>query len=40
MRVIHPRREIGSGIVPVLNQLSGNPMVSPECNTLVPTDFV
>jgi hypothetical protein len=32
--------KFGGGIVPELNKLSGNPMVAPECNTLVPTDFV
>jgi plastocyanin len=30
----------GGGIVPVLNQLSGNPNVAPECKTLEPDDFV
>ena len=30
----------GGGIVPVLNQLSGNPTVAPECTQLDPDDFV
>jgi plastocyanin len=30
----------GGGIVPVLNQLSGNPDVAPECLALAPTDFL
>jgi plastocyanin len=32
--------EYGGGIVPLLNQLSGNPDVAPECAALAPTDFV
>ena len=32
--------EFGGGIVPVLNQLSGNPDVAPECLALAPSDFV
>lgn len=30
----------GGGIVPPLNALSGNPVVAPECNALVGSDFV
>ena len=30
----------GGGVVPVLNQLSGNPDVAPECLALAPTDFL
>jgi plastocyanin len=30
----------GGGIVPVLNGLSGNPVVAPECTALEPDDFV
>jgi len=30
----------GGGIVPVLNQLSGNPTPAPECLALGPTDFI
>lgn len=30
----------GGGIVPDLNQLSGNPTVAPECTQLDPDDFV
>jgi plastocyanin len=30
----------GGGIVPLLNQLSGNTVVAPECTQLAPTDFV
>ena len=32
--------EFGGGIVPVLNQLSGNPTPAPECLALAPGDFV
>ena len=32
--------EFGGGIVPLLNQLSGNPEVSPECLALEPDDFI
>jgi plastocyanin len=30
----------GGGIVPVLNQLSGNTNVAPECQALAPSDFI
>lgn len=30
----------GGGIVPLLNQLSGNPTAAPECLALAPSDFV
>jgi plastocyanin len=30
----------GGGIVPVLNQLSGNTTVAPECTALAPGDFI
>jgi len=30
----------GGGIVPILNQLSGNPVPAPECLALEPDDFV
>jgi plastocyanin/predicted small lipoprotein YifL len=30
----------GGGIVPVLNQLTGNLEVAPECRTLAPEDFI
>jgi hypothetical protein len=33
-------QEFGGGIVPLLNQLSGNPVVAPECNQLEGGDFV
>jgi len=32
--------EYGGGIVPSLNQLSGNPQVAPECTQLKPGDFL
>jgi plastocyanin len=32
--------EFGGGIVPMLNQLSGNPTPAPECQALGPGDFV
>ena len=32
--------EFGGGIVPLLNQLSGNTEVAPECNTLGQSDFL
>ncbi len=32
--------DFGGGIIPPLNQLSGNPNVAPECNALDPDDFV
>ena len=32
--------EFGGGIVPLLNQLSGNEHVAPECQALVPEDFL
>ena len=32
--------EFGGGIVPPLNDLSGNPVVAPECTTLEADDFV
>jgi len=32
--------EFGGGIVPLLNQLSGNPTPAPECLALAPGDFV
>ena len=32
--------EYGGGIVPLLNQLSGNTTVAPECAALAPTDFL
>jgi hypothetical protein len=32
--------EFGGGIVPILNQLSGNPTPAPECLSLAPGDFV
>ena len=30
----------GGGLIPILNQLSGNPTVAPECTQLAPGDFV
>jgi hypothetical protein len=30
----------GGGIIPLLNELSGNPNVAPECTSLDPDDFV
>lgn len=33
-------KEFGGGIVPVLNQLSHNTTVAPECLALVPSDFI
>jgi hypothetical protein len=30
----------GGGLIPILNQLSGNPTVAPECTGLGPGDFV
>ena len=30
----------GGGIVPLLNQLSGNPVIAPECTALPPSAFV
>ncbi|MGH7509706.1 MAG: hypothetical protein ACREMZ_09555 [Gemmatimonadales bacterium] len=35
-----PVQAYGGGIVPILNQLSGNPVPAPECLTLAPGDFV
>ena len=35
-----PVRTFGGGIVGVLNQLSGNPVVAPECQSLEGDDFV
>jgi hypothetical protein len=32
--------QYGGGIIPVLNQLSGTPVVAPECTGLAPGDFV
>jgi hypothetical protein len=32
--------EFGGGIVPLLNDLSGSPIVAPECTTLADDDFV
>jgi len=32
--------EFGGGIVPLLNQLSGNTTVAPECLALEPDDFI
>jgi plastocyanin len=32
--------QFGGGIVPMLNQLSGNPVQAPECLALEPDDFV
>lgn len=32
--------KFGGGIVPDLNDLSGNPKVAPECTRLAPADFV
>ncbi len=32
--------EFGGGIVPLLNDLSGNPIPAPECLTLAPEDFI
>jgi plastocyanin len=32
--------EFGGGIVPILNQLSGNPVEAPECKHLAGTDFI
>jgi plastocyanin len=32
--------EFGGGIVPMLNQLSGNTTVAPECMQLAPGDFI
>jgi plastocyanin len=33
-------KQFGGGIVPVLNQLSGNPVPAPECLELGPNDFI
>ena len=32
--------EFGGGIVPILNQVTGNTNVAPECNQLQPADFL
>jgi hypothetical protein len=32
--------DLGGGIIPVLNMLSGNPVPAPECVDLAPGDFV
>jgi plastocyanin len=32
--------DFGGGIVPVLNQLSGNTEMAPECRALAPDDFI
>jgi plastocyanin len=32
--------EFGGGIVPLLNDLTGNPVVAPECQALAPADFI
>lgn len=32
--------EFGGGIVPDLNNLSGNPVPAPECLALTPSDFI
>lgn len=32
--------EFGGGIVPVLNELTGNTTVAPECEALGPSDFI
>ncbi|MDB4882774.1 MAG: hypothetical protein JWL95_1540 [Gemmatimonadetes bacterium] len=32
--------EFGGGIVPLLNHLSGNPVVAPECQALADDDFI
>ncbi len=32
--------EFGGGIIPLLNELSGNPVVAPECTTLEADDFI
>jgi len=32
--------EFGGGIVPMLNELSGQTTVAPECNQLAPADFI
>jgi len=32
--------QFGGGIVPMLNQLSGNPVVAPECQALAADDFI
>jgi plastocyanin len=32
--------QFGGGIVPLLNDLSGNPTPAPECLALSPSDFV
>ena len=32
--------DFGGGIVPVLNDLSGNPVPAPECVQLGPADFI
>lgn len=32
--------QFGGGIIPVLNQLSGNPVPAPECLALQPDDFI
>jgi len=32
--------EFGGGIVPLLNQLTGNTTVAPECEALGPSDFI
>ena len=35
-----PVEEFGGGIVPILNNLSGNPAPAPECMALAPSDFI
>ena len=32
--------EFGGGVVPILNQLSGNTVVAPECESLAPSDLI
>ena len=32
--------EFGGGVVPILNQLSGNTKVAPECESLAPSDLI
>ena len=32
--------EFGGGIVPLLNQLTGNTTIAPECQALAPSDFI
>jgi hypothetical protein len=34
------RQEFGGGIVPELNELTGLTTIAPECNQLVPSDFL